>query len=93
MEILILANSSKDNTRGKVGKGRDGFLWALGLRIGKLYFHLLTLGTESHLVCQAIPTYGSTPYPNVGDYEGRTGQSPPTSYPLTGGYEANESSL
>ena len=93
MEVFLLANSSKDNTRSKVGKGRDGFLWALGLRIGKLYFHLLTLGTESHLVCQAIPTYGSTPYPNVGDYEGQTWLSPPAAYPSTMGNEANKGSL
>ena len=43
-----------------------------------------------HLVCQVIPTYSTTPYPNVGDYKGRTGLSPPAAYPSTGGYEANE---
>jgi hypothetical protein len=31
-EVFLLANSSKDNTRGKVGKGRDGFLCLLGLK-------------------------------------------------------------
>ena len=79
-----MANSSKDNTRVKVGKGRDGFLWPLGLRTDKLYIYLLTSGTRVHLVCQAIPTYGSTPYPNVGDYEGQTWLSPPAAYPSTG---------
>jgi hypothetical protein len=37
--------------------------------------------------------YSSMPYPNVGDYEGRIGLSPPTAYPSTGGYETNEGSL
>jgi hypothetical protein len=78
---------------GKVGKGRDGFLWLLGLRIGKLYFHLLTSGTELQLVCQSLLAYNSMPYPNLGDYKGRTGLSPPTAYPSTMGYEANKGSL
>ena len=69
MEVFLLANSSKENTRGKVGKGRDEFLWPLGLRTDKLYIYLLTSGTEAHLVCQAISTCSSTPYPNMGDYE------------------------
>jgi hypothetical protein len=38
MEVFPLASSSKDNTRSKVGKGRNEFLWLLGPRIGKLYF-------------------------------------------------------
>ena len=38
-------------------------------------------------------TYSSMPYPNVGDYEGRTGQSPPTAYPSTMGYKANEGNV
>ena len=88
-----MANSSKDNTRVKVGKGRDGFLWPLGLRTDKLYIYLLTSGTRVHLVCQAIPAYGSTPYPNMRDYEGWIGLSPPVAYPSTVGYEANEGSL
>jgi hypothetical protein len=32
-------------------------------------------------------------YPNVGDYEGRTGLSPPAAYPSTMEYEANEGNL
>ena len=81
MEVLLLANSSKDNIRGKVGKGRDGFLWPLGLNTDKLYIYFLTSGTGAHLVCQAIPAYSSTPYPNVRDYEGWTGLSPLAAYP------------
>jgi hypothetical protein len=34
--------------------------------------------------------YSSTPYPNVGDYEGQMGLSPPAVYPSTMEYEANE---
>jgi hypothetical protein len=30
------------------------------------------------------------PYPNVGDYKGQIGLSPPVTYPSIGGYEANE---
>ena len=93
MEVFLLANSSKDNTRCKIGKGRDGFLWPLGLRTDKLYIYFLTSGTRAHLVCQAIPAYGSTLYMNVEDYEGRTGLSPPAAYPSTMGNEANEDSL
>ena len=78
---------------GRVGKGRDGFLWLLGLRIDKLYFYLLTSGNGAHLICQAIPTYDFTPYPSVGDYKGRIGLSPPAAYPSTVGYEANKGSL
>ena len=70
MEGLLLASLSKDNRRGKVGKGRDGFLWLLGLRTGKLYFHFLTSGTQSHLVYWVMLAYGSMSYLNVGDYEG-----------------------
>ena len=69
MEVFLLANSSKDNTRVD-DKGRDGFLWLLGLWEDKLYFYLLTSGTGEHLVCQALPAYSSMPYPNMGDYEG-----------------------
>ena len=92
-EVLLLASSSKDNTRGKFGKGRQGFLWFLGLTTGKLYFHLLTSGTRLQLVCQSMPVYGSTSYPNMGDYKGWTGLSPPATYPPTMGHEANEGSL
>ena len=90
MKVLLLANFPKDNTRGKVGKGRDGFLWPLGLRTDKLYIYLLTSGTRVHLVCQAPPACSSTPYPNMGDYKRWIGLSPPTVYPSTVGYEANE---
>jgi hypothetical protein len=92
MEVSLQANSSKDSTRVKLERV-DGFLWLLGLRIGKLYFHLLTSGTGLQLVCQSMSAYSSTPYPNVGDYRGRTGLSPPAAYPSTMGYEANEGSL
>jgi hypothetical protein len=61
--------------------------------IDKLYFYLLTSGTGAHLVCQAIPACSSTPNPNVGDYKGRIGLSPPAAYPSTMGHEANEGSL
>ena len=93
MEVLLLASSSKDNTRGKVEKGRDGFLWLLGLRIDKLYFYLLTSSTGSHLVCQARLAYSSTSYPNVEDYEGWTGLSPPAAHPSTMVNEPNEDSF
>ena len=93
MEVFLLANSSKENTRGKVGKGRDEFLWPLGLRTDKLYIYLLTSGTEAHLVCQAIPAYSSTLNLNMGAYKGWTGLSPPAAYPSTMGHEANEGIL
>jgi hypothetical protein len=32
-------------------------------------------------------------YPNVGDYKGNTGLSPPTAYTSTREYEENEGSL
>ena len=63
----------------------------MGLRTGKLY-SLFTSGTGVHLVCQAILAYSSTSYPNVADYKGWTGLSPPAAYPSTVGYEANEGS-
>jgi len=90
---ILLASLSKDNIRGKVGNGRDGFLWLLGLRIGKLYFYLLTSGTRVHLVCQAMLAYSSTPNPNMGDYKGWIGLSSPVAYPSTMGNEVNECSL
>ena len=65
----------------------------MGLRIGKLYFYLLTSRAGLHLVCQAMLTYSSMPYPNMGDYEGWTGLSPPAAYPTTMEYKANEGSL
>jgi hypothetical protein len=92
MEVLLPASLTKDNTRGNVGKGRDGFLWLLGLRTGKLCFHLFTSGIGLQLVYQSMPAYSSTPYPNVGDYEGWTRLSPPAAKPSTGGYKANEGS-
>ena len=33
------------------------------------------------------------PYLDMGDYEGWTGLSPPTAYPSTMGYEANEGNV
>ena len=66
---------------------------AESLRIDKVYFYLLTSGIDEHLVCQALSTYSSTPYPNVGDYKGRTGLSPLVAYPSTVEFEANEGSL
>ena len=63
------------------------------LRIDKLYYYSLTSGTGVHLVYQALPAYGSTPNPNVGDYKGRTELSPLAAYPSTMGNEANESNF
>jgi hypothetical protein len=37
--------------------------------------------------------YGYTSYPNMGDYKGWTGLSPPAAYSSTVEYEANEGSL
>jgi hypothetical protein len=72
-EILLLAISPKDNPRVELVEGREGFLWLLGLRIAKLHLYLLTSGTGDHLVCQVMPAYSSTPYPNMGDCKGQTG--------------------
>jgi hypothetical protein len=66
---------------------------ALGLKIDKLYFYLLTSGTGVNLVCQAIPACSSMPYLNMGDYKGRTWLSPPATNPSTGEYDANEGSF
>jgi hypothetical protein len=74
-------------------EGRDGFLWLYGLRINKLYFYLLTLGTGKYLVCLALLAFSSTAYSNMEDYEGRTRLSPPAAYPSTMGHKANEGSL
>jgi hypothetical protein len=90
-EVFLRAKSSKDNTR-IVDKGK-GFLWLYGLRADKLYFYMLTSGTGAHLICQAILACSSTPYPDVGDYKGWTGLSPPAAYTTTMEYEANEGSL
>ena len=65
----------------------------LGPGIDKLYFYLLTLGTGLQLVCQSILACSFTSYPDMGDYEGRIGLSPPTAYPSTMEYKANEGSL
>jgi hypothetical protein len=43
---------------------------ALGLRIGKPYFHLFTSGTGLYLVYQIPPVYGSTLNYHVGEYKG-----------------------
>ena len=40
------------------------------------------LQTPTHLVCQAIPVYSSTLYPDVGECKGRKGLSPPIRLPL-----------
>jgi hypothetical protein len=67
MVVLLLANLSKDNTRVELEKGRDGFLWLLGLRIGKPYFHLFTLGTGLYLVYQIPLANYSMPSPYMGE--------------------------
>ena len=93
MKVLFLANSSKDNTRVKlvrVDMDSYGF-WVLWK--DKVYFHLFTSGTRLQLVCQSMPAYSSTPYSNMGGYEGWIGLSPPAAYPSTIEYEANEGSL
>jgi hypothetical protein len=83
MEVVLLANTSKDNIR-IADKGRPRRIpMAQGLRIDKLYSYLLTLDTDIHLVYQAIPAYGSTPYPNVRNYKGRIGLSLHAAYPST----------
>jgi hypothetical protein len=46
-----------------------------------------------HLLYQAILAISSTPYLNVGDYEGRIGLPPPTADPSTEGYKAKKGSL
>ena len=56
-------------------------------------FYLLTSGTGVHLVCQAIPACSSMLNPNVEDYMGRTGLSPPTAYRSTMENEANEGNV
>ena len=48
---------------------------------GTVTLKLLTSGTGATPVCWCRPAYGSMMYPNVGDYEGRTGLSPPAAYP------------
>jgi hypothetical protein len=65
----------------------------IGLWIDKLYFYLLTSATREHLVCQSLLACSSTPYLNMGDYEGWTRLSPPATYPSTMEYEAKEGSL
>jgi hypothetical protein len=56
----------------------------------KLYFHLITSGTGLQLVCRSMSACSSMSYPDVEDYEGRTGLSPPVAYPSTVEYETNE---
>ena len=41
---------------------------------------ILASGTGLRLVCQATLTNSSTLYPNVEDYKGPIGLSPPTAY-------------
>ena len=62
-------------------------------RIAILYFYLLTSGTGDHLVCQEMPACSSTPYPDMEDYKGQIGLSPPAAYPSTVEYKENEGSL
>jgi len=62
-------------------------------RIAILYFYLLTSGTGDHLVFQAMPACSSTLYPNVEDYKGQIGLSPPAAYPSTMEYKAKKGSL
>jgi hypothetical protein len=53
-----------------------------------LYFCMFTLGTEDHLVCQAMPASSSMTYLNVGDYKGRT-----VAYPSIVEHKTNKGSL
>jgi hypothetical protein len=73
MEILLLANSSKDNTRVELERVEMDSYGSWVFWIDKLYFYLLTSGTRLQLVCQSMPVYGSTLYPDVGDYKEQTG--------------------
>ena len=54
---------------------------------------LAYFGHRIALVGQVMPASSSMPYPNMGDYKGWTGMSPPVAYPSTMGYKANEGSL
>jgi hypothetical protein len=90
MEVLLLANSSKDNIRVELERVEMDSYGSWVFWIDKLYFYLLTSGTGLQLVYQSMPIYGSTPYSDVGDYKGWIGLSPPIAYPSTEGYEANE---
>jgi hypothetical protein len=83
MEVLLLANSSKDNTRVELERVEMDFYGFWVLWIDKLLFYLLTSGNGEHLVYQALPTYSSTSYPDVGDYKRQTWLSPPATYPST----------
>jgi hypothetical protein len=52
------------------------------LRKDKLNYHLLASGTGFSWSAKSIwLLISSTPNPNVGDYEGQTGLSPPAAYP------------
>jgi hypothetical protein len=75
MEVLLLASSSKDNTRGKLERVEmDSYgFWVYGK-------------INSTLTC-------STLSPDMGDYLGWIGLSPPVVYPSIVGYEANKGSL
>ena len=77
MEVFLLANSSKVNTRVKLERVEMDSNGFLGLRTDKLYLYLLTSSTGIHLVYQAIPAYSSTSNLNMGDYKGWSGLSPP----------------
>ena len=93
MEVSLLASSSKDNTRVKLERVEtDSYGFWVYEKINSTSY-LLTSGTGEHLVYQALPTCSSTLYPDVGDYKGRTGLSPPAAYPSTVGHEVNKGSL
>jgi hypothetical protein len=83
MKVLLLANSSKDNTRVGLERVEMDSYGSWVFWIDKLYFYLLNLGTGLYLVCQAPPACSSTPYPDVGIT--RDGQGyhhlPPTPQP------------
>ena len=93
MEVLYLANPSKDNRWVELERVEmDSYGFWVYEKINSTSY-LLTSGTGEHLVYQALPACSSTLYPDVGDYKGRTGLSPPAAYPSTVGHEANKGSL
>jgi hypothetical protein len=65
---------------------------ALGLRIDKLYFYLLTSGTSEHLVCQAFRPIALC-YTQMWGITRDRRLSPLAADPSTMEYEANEGSL
>ena len=64
------------------------------LKRDKLNSHPLASGTGLLLVCQEYLAISPTPNPNVGDYEGRIGLSPPATNPDRPlGRDANKGNL